>query len=208
MEMAEYNVDDFKTRGSADDSLLVKFFLKKKPSNDELVDYVDIRIPGSRTGGFSGPATTDHVKRFPKHWAAYKNRTEAPSEGISLFDCPLLTSERADELTFHNIKTVEQLAEISDNNAAKFMGGVSLKRRAIEWLEMVEAKSKIDQMDKLEATNQSLQKQLDELKAQLNRSSLVVPRETLEKEDASDDTEDELETLAPRRRRNTQKVDS
>ena len=98
------------------------------------VEIIDIKVPGQRDG-VARPATPTDKNRFPQHYAAFKNRTEMPTEGTPLSEWPLVTRSLADQLTFMNIKTVEQLAECADSNLHQMQGLPGLKQKAADWLE-------------------------------------------------------------------------
>jgi hypothetical protein len=193
MQNIEYNHEDFEqtAQSKQDEGLLVKFFMKRKPTTGNMAEYVDIRIPGTRSGGYCGPARVDHVSRFPRHYAAFKNRMEMPSDGTPLIDWPMIGTDRAQELTFHNIKTVEQLASVSDTHSSKFMGMESLKRQAKEWLEDEVEKNKANELKaelaardekiaELEAKMEELLKAVKPKRAYKKRTPKVVT------EDATD----------------------
>lgn len=147
MQTAEYNHQDFdpNNRQTQDDQLLVKFFVKPRmndaKSKDEGrpiyddVEYIDIKILGSRTGGACRPASFADKQRFPKHYDAFKQRVEVPTDGTPLSEWSLISRSQAEELSFYHVKTVEQLAELNDNAASKFMAINTLKTKAKAWLE-------------------------------------------------------------------------
>jgi len=145
----DYDPDIFlKSRQSeADKGLLVKFLVR--PFKDEAAslaegrpifkdrEYVDIRAPGDRLGGVCRPAEMKDIQRFPEHYRLFKTRTsEQPLQGTPLSEWPLITRSQAEELAFMNVKTVEQLAAMSDGLSGKMMNFHSMKRKANEWLEV------------------------------------------------------------------------
>jgi hypothetical protein len=147
----EHNTDDFTAAGQseADKSLLVKFFIK--PFEDKQAtlaegrpifkdrEYVDIRAPGDRLGGVCRPATLRDIQRFPLHYQKFKARIEGADdkvEGTPLIEWPQITRSQAEELAFFHIKTVEQLAAMAEVHAGKMMNFHTLKRKAVEWLEL------------------------------------------------------------------------
>lgn len=147
MAIAEYDYADFENGKQAeqDAKLLVKFFVKTKedvtksaeqgrPVFKEL-EYIDIQIPGNRGSGIKRPATFKDKQRFPKHYAAFKQRIELPQEGTPLTEWPVISRSLAEEMAFHGVKTVEHMADMADNIASSFMGGQSFKAKANEWLE-------------------------------------------------------------------------
>lgn len=128
-----------------DKNLLVKFFNKPKKNDAKSLEaqrpifdevcYVDIRVAGKRDPLAVRPATMRDKQRFPRHYAAFEQRTEMPVDGTPLLEWGCMTRSQAEELAFANIKTVEQLATMPDGNAQKFMGGFAMKQKAKDWLE-------------------------------------------------------------------------
>ncbi len=158
MQTAEYDVNSFghNAQHEEDKKLLVKFLVK--PRQDRAAsaiegrpifkdtEYVDIRIPGDRTGGVSRPASYGDKQRFAAHYAAFRARTEVPLEGTPLAEWPLITRALAEELAFHNVKTVEQLSTMADVHSGKFMGLNSLKAKALKWLEQASEEAKVHEL--------------------------------------------------------------
>lgn len=158
MQTADFDVASFENSAQSeeDKKLLVKFFIKPRPDSAATaeqgrpifkdVEYVDIRIPGDRTGGVSRPASHQDKQRFAAHYTAFKDRTEIPLDGTPLIEWPLITRSMAEELAFHNVKTVEHLSSMSDTHSGKFMGLNSLKAKALKWLEQAGEEAKVHQL--------------------------------------------------------------
>ncbi len=148
MEQYDHNVEDFEqgSQAQGDATLLVKFFMKSRPDHAASlaegrpifkdIEYIDIKIPGSRTGGACRPARENDLTRFPRHYAAFKNRIEPPVEGTPLVEWPQISRSQAEELSFNNVKTVEQLAEMADVHSNKFMGLNALRDKAKLFIKM------------------------------------------------------------------------
>jgi len=150
VQVAEFDTENFESRNQSaeDKKLLVKFFLK--PRNDRAasleaghpifkdVEYIDIKIPGSRNTGLILPASAKDKNRFAEHSARFKGRMDKPSEGTPLKEWPLITRSMCEELAFINIKTVEALAGVADVHINQFMGGIDMKQKAIDWLEVAQ----------------------------------------------------------------------
>ena len=175
MQTADYNPDDFlvNQQSKMDEGLLVKFLFKTKQdlvaSNDQgkpifkEIEYVDIRVPGQKNF-ICRPAKPDDIARFPKHYDAFKSRTSDDEllEGTPLSEWPLITRSQVEELTFANVKTVEQLVSMPDSNASQFMGINLMKEKAKQWLELAsEGKAKSDLADELKKRDD----EIEELKA-------------------------------------------
>ena len=121
MAIADFNHEDFQStqQQEQDSTLLVKFYIKAVADKTATAEqgrpifrereYIDIRIPGSRDGA-ARPATFRDQQRFPKHYQAFKQRIDQPSEGTPLVEWGMISRSQAEELAFKNIKTVEQLA--------------------------------------------------------------------------------------------------
>ena len=201
MQQAEYDHTLFEQgNNKGDASLLVKFFTKTVPDTDASkkearaifkdVEYVDIRVAGSRSSHVCRPARHNDIQRFPKHYEAFKQRKEMPIEGTPLVEWPQISRSQAEELAFLNVKTVEQLSVMADNLAAQRMGGYDLKARAIKWLELADAvKDPLETVEKLEAAEKRadaaeeranvLEASLQQLEARLNAMDTKATTSTL-----------------------------
>jgi hypothetical protein len=151
MQQAEFNHNDFGDTSEADKSLMVKFFYKEVQNKMESQKqgrpvfkeklYIEIRIAGQRDVQACRPATHADKQRFPRHLDAFERRVEAPTEGMPLSEWPKITRSQAEELSFNNVKTVEQLASMKDSNLSKMMNGYSLRDAAVKWLELNSAET-------------------------------------------------------------------
>ena len=151
MQQAEFNHNDFGDTSEADKSLMVKFFYKEVQNKMESQKqgrpvfkeklYIEIRIAGQRDVQACRPATHADKQRFPRHLDAFERRVEAPTEGMPLVEWPKITRSQAEELSFNNVKTVEQLASMKDSNLSKMMNGYSLRDAAVKWLELNSAET-------------------------------------------------------------------
>lgn len=168
---------DPRLRQNGDEALLVKFEIRPlldKGATEEQGrpiyrdrEYISIRAPGS-PDEVCRPATRRDIDRFPRHYQAFKNRVgnEEHHEGTLLAEWPVVNRSQVEELAFFGVKTVEQLAAMSDANGQQLMGFNGLKRKANEWLETAakginaaQLKEELEKRDKLIAMLQ------DELKA-------------------------------------------
>ena len=145
--MLDINPEDFKTSQAArlDEQLMVRFFYKEVQNKLESAaqgrpifkekEYIEIRIAGQRDPQACRPATHADKSRFPRHYEAFQKRMESPTEGTPLSEWTLITRSRAEELSFLNVKTVEQIAGMGDNQLSGIMGGYSLREQAQKWLD-------------------------------------------------------------------------
>ncbi len=163
------------TTRPGDENLLVRFFQKPRQNAAkteaegrpifEDVDYIEIRIPGARDVAYCQPVTQIDRDRFPEHWRLYKARMQAEVvQGTPLAEWPQISRSLAEELKFLHITTVEQLANVSDANIQRIMGGHGLKAKAKAFLESgTELESTRQQLAAQEALNKQLLARLEAL---------------------------------------------
>ena len=175
MQIADFNPDDFQSEAQSkmDEGLLVKFYIKPiqnsaataeqgKPVFKD-AEYIEIRTPGQKNY-VARPVKPADLTRFPRHYKAYKDRTSDNEliEGTLLREWPMITRSQVEELSFANVKTVEQLIAMPDSNASQFMGMNMLKAKAKTWLKRAtEDKAKSD----LEEALAKRDGEIEELKA-------------------------------------------
>lgn len=175
------NPEDFTPGGqsTADESLLVKFVLRPLEDAAESqrqgrpifrdVEFIDIRTPGDRDPVVRR-ATQQDAERFPRHYAAFKNRVEGDIvEGTPLTEWPLISRSVVEELAFFNVRTVEGLVAMSDANSQNFMAINSLKEKAKQWLSEASERAKANELTEAlaqrDATIEALTARLDALEA-------------------------------------------
>jgi hypothetical protein len=160
MQTADFNYQDFtpSQQNEADKQLLVKFFYKSREDKAasvkagrpifKEVEHIDIKIPGNRNGGACRPATDADRKRFPEHYRRFKERTEDINEmpGTPLKEWTLLPRSVAEELSFFNVYTVEQLASMADVQVHKFRGLMDYREKAKVWLEAADKEKPLWEM--------------------------------------------------------------
>jgi hypothetical protein len=206
-ETAEYDLEDFDNRNSAaaDERLLVKFFNKPLRMTGESeakgrpvfkeVAYIDIKAAGDKEG-VCRPATDDDKRRFHRHYTAFTQRTEIPETGHRLSEWAQITASQVQELAFFNVKTLEQLIHMSDQNAQNFMGINKLKAKAQAYLdgqnETVSSGDLQERDDKIEEQAAALEL----MKEQLNRLTAGLD-ETPEQVAASADAEPSADPTLP-----------
>ena len=215
MQTADFNHEDFTSAGmaEADKHLLVKFFTEPRQNMTrtqeegrpifEEVECVDIRVPGQRDSTIVRKATYKDKTRFPEHYRMFKARVEGAEEkldGTPLTEYPAVSRTMVEELAFFNVRTVENLANVSDNAASKFMGGNGMKRAAQEWLEKAD---KDGEVNRLKAELAERDDRLDAMQAQIDK--LLTPAEDtpLKATGLDEETAPEAETPKKTRRRKT-----
>jgi len=161
-----------------DEVLLVKFF--KHPRIDQSksaeegrpiyveTDYIQIMQPGNKDSIIQRPATKMDKQRFAKHYKRYEARTDEDYvEGTMLDEWPGITRSMCEELKFYNIRTVEQLAGVTDSNAQNIMGINTLKRKAEAYLEVAADEAIAEAFAESKQENADLRALVEELSAKV-----------------------------------------
>ena len=173
MQTAEFNHEDFTNQSEADKSLMVRFFYKNVENKLESQaqgrpmfrekTYIEIRVAGQRDVQACRPVTHADKQRFPRHFEAFEKRMEPPTEGMPLAEWPKITRTQAEELSFMNVKTVEQLASMKDSNLQQFMNGYKLRDQAVKWLETNSAETEDAEKEEMRETIKIMQAQIESL---------------------------------------------
>lgn len=136
-----------------------------------MAEYIRITIPGNMNDNVFRPIRVTDMDRFPTQYAAYKlGRTQ--SVGIPLTEWPQISRAQVDELAFFKIKTVEELASVSDGNAQKFMGLNQLRQKAQLYLQTLKDEQPFATMqaelstrdEKIDSLTSQLQQAMDAIK--------------------------------------------
>lgn len=161
--LSSVNPDDFSVgrESEMDAQLLVRFFMKPKQDKKATeeagrpiykdVEHCEIRVRGNRDPQACRPATLRDKERFPRHYEAFKKRVELPEEGTPLAEWPQISRSQVEELSFVNVKTVEQLVDVADTHISKIHGGYSLKQKAATWLESANDNAKLAKINREQA---------------------------------------------------------
>ena len=144
------------------------------------VPYVRIMVPGDKSSIVCRPVRTGQLpnhdnNRFHNEYVAFLQGAETPMMGLPLAEWPLVTKSQVLELNHFGIKTVENLAELTDTNVQKFMGLVSLREKARTYIEAskndapfqqlhAEIDSRNDQILELKNTVEQMMLELKDLK--------------------------------------------
>lgn len=143
-----------------------------RPIYDQ-IPYVTIMVPGERDV-VHRPAWEKDYSRFPMQYQAFLNKKDQDaSSGTPLKELSWLSAAQVKELEFFNCYTVEQLANLADSSASKFMGIQALKTRANDFLKAAKDAAPLltirAEMDKkqqeLDAANNALADQGKRIKA-------------------------------------------
>lgn len=136
-----------------------------RPIFDEL-DFVRIIIPGDRNNVVDTEVTPEHKMRFEAQYERFKKNQEQAVSGTPLEVWPQMTVGMVAELKAQGVHTVEQLADLPDGLAQKFMGSFALRQKAKVFLEAAAGQAA---NTKLEAELASRDNEIDVLKKQVQQ---------------------------------------
>lgn len=159
-------------RMKGDEGLHIRFFvqaveselkskLEGRPIYDD-TEFIEIRIPGDDKTIINNLATDEYRQRFPDEYAAFKSGIKETTSGTPLEHWAAVSKSQVAQLKHVGISSVEQLANVSDDNAQKFMGGYVLRDNARTFLKTVEDTALVQ---KQEAAIAELKAEIEELKA-------------------------------------------
>jgi hypothetical protein len=145
------------------------------------------------------------------HYRAWKEGTEVPESGIPLSAWAGVTSEQADVLRKAGLRTVEDVAGMTEGQMAKVMlpGVRSMKLQANEFLSSRGDAETAAKVTALAEQNQALSAQLEEmhkLMSSLLSAKAQAPSDEDDADAASNDDDGELETATKRGRGRPRKV--
>jgi hypothetical protein len=133
----------------------------------DTVDWCEIRVLAERDT-VCGPVakmSPDPRQRFPEAWAKYqRDRSSEGLVGTPLREVAWLGRGEVETFKHAGVKTLEQLAAISDANVTKFPGGIALRQKAKDAIKAAKDAAP------LQAMSDELAKrdvEIDSLKAQI-----------------------------------------
>ena len=128
----------------ADARLWVKFEMRPKPDYAASAEagrpifteeeWIIIMVPGDRDT-VERPITHQDKGRFSKQYDHWKTTGKEAITGTPLEAWPVITRSQVEELKHFRVRTVEDLAALSDAATASGMGLQSLKQKAKAFLE-------------------------------------------------------------------------
>jgi hypothetical protein len=99
------------------------------------MDFITITVPGNRDLIIHTPVTDFYEWRFPHEYEAFKRGKDAAVVGTPLDMWPHLQPSQIAELKHQGIRTIEQLATLSDSASGVMRGFYALKHKAQQFLD-------------------------------------------------------------------------
>jgi chaperonin cofactor prefoldin len=138
-------------------------------------EYVRITVAGDRNNIVERPVTAMDRMRFAAQYKAFKENRELPQEGYPLAEWPGINKAMVEELAYFKVRTVEQLAAISDVQAQNIFGVYELRKKAIAYLEKMKEDAPMEKINEMVAQKDEQIRQLTE-----SLEALVAKVKTLE----------------------------
>lgn len=130
------------------------------------IERVRIIIPGAVASIVVKNVDNSHRERWKAEYDAFKAGREAPVSGTALEAWPILNRAQISELRYLQIRTVEELASLSDVQVQHIgMGGMRLRELALAYLDEAAHEALVT---KVTAENDVLRSQIAALQTQVN----------------------------------------
>src|SRR5690625_6722838 len=101
--------------------------------------FVRIQTPGDTRTSIHRVATDRDKERFSKAWEFFEKGQSVPLEGTPLEHWPTVAASQVRELAHVHVRTVEQLAALSDSSIQRMGAGYdNLRRQAVNFLKAAE----------------------------------------------------------------------
>lgn len=191
---ADYSTTQRAMEGrSADDRLMIKFEMFPHPNEVKSLEaghpvyddreYITIIVPGDKNSIVHRPVWAQDKNRFARQYAAFKQGQSQEVSGLPLSMWGGMKLSQAKEFEYFNVKTVEQLAEMSDGHGQQIHGFQELKKRAKDYIAytkeqqpLLEMRKEVEERDIQIAT---LTQQFGELSGQIKELMKHVPKSKL-----------------------------
>jgi hypothetical protein len=180
-----FKSDENRVATAMDAKLFVQFFSKPVKNDEKSIaagraifephEFVIIKIPGDKNNDVVKDLTLEpyYIQRFPIHYARFKKNQEQ-IVGTPLNVVPFLTEVQVEEYKAINIRTVEQLAGMSDVNCQTLMGSVKHKQDAQAFLDTFKSAETLRK--DFEASQAAQAAQIAELQAKLAELTNKTPQ--------------------------------
>lgn len=110
-------------------------------------EFFSARVPGDKNTHSLRLATKKDRERFPKAYAAYKERATVPVQGTPLEEWPQITRSQALNLKSMAVHTVEALAEVHDGHIDKLgQNARELKTKARAYIEQAKDSAAVQKL--------------------------------------------------------------
>jgi hypothetical protein len=185
----EFDSDSFQGgRYAADRGVFARFYTK--PVEDAAAsaeagrpifkdqEFVEIIAAGNANNIVQRKASNEDRQRFRQQYEKFKAGDGDALIGTPLSEVTWMTRSQVEELAYFRIRTIETLAEVSDEVCGRVIGLYDLKRKAKA---VLEASDKAAPLTALQAENETLKNQVDAMKQQIDELAAALKERKAEK---------------------------
>lgn len=134
--------------------------------------YVRIMVPGDATSIIETPAKEQHKQEYRRQYERFEKGMKDVVDGTPLNMWPVVNKSQVKECEFFEIRSVEQLAELSDSTCKRMgMGYMELRSKAKAWILSAKDSALVTRQA---AENDRLQGEIEALKEQI--AQLAAPK--------------------------------
>lgn len=112
----------------------------------EEIEYIEIVTPGDKTNIVDRPVRDSDRRQFARQYQAWKAGDNEQLTGTPLSAWPGVTRAQVEELGYFKIRTVEQLASVSDGNLMQVGPIRALRQRAQDFISVAAGSAPIEAM--------------------------------------------------------------
>lgn len=132
------------------------------------VEFIKIVVPGDKDNVIDREVYPADRERFRVQYTAWKtNVKETAVDGTPLEEWTLITRSQVEELKHFNVRTVEQLASVSDGNLKNVGPYQSLKQKAKDFVDKAKGEAPVvkmrSELEAVKSENETLKRQIKEL---------------------------------------------
>ena len=127
-------------------------------------EYITKIIPGDKDNIPIRPVRPEDVEAYREKYNRFKSGHAQATTGTPLEQWPGVTRAQVKELAFFHVRTVEQLASVSDANLSKIGTYMALRKKAQDWLATARGSAPIEAA---RAETKQVRDELSEVKRQL-----------------------------------------
>lgn len=136
-------------------------------------EYVRIIVPGDKESVVERPVYESDKMRFERQYLRFQKGLQEPLVGMPISQVAWISRAQCKELEYFGVMTLEQLADISDANAQKFMGINLLRTKARKYLERAKEDAPLQKMEAIlaekDAEIESLRQSVKDLGATVEK---------------------------------------
>jgi hypothetical protein len=127
-------------------------------------EWIEIRIPGNVAEVRHRAVRPGDTRKHAREYAAFKQGLADPLVGTPIESLPFLSPAQVAEFKSAGLRTAENVRDVSDSDASKFLGMHGIRRRVSDFLAAAAGEAPILS---LRADNEQMAAQIKALQAQI-----------------------------------------